>query len=318
MLAAAAADQAMKKAKRTNSASSLPNFNWNSVGPSNIGGRTRSILVDNQDPTHQTIFAGGVTGGIWKSTNGGSTWGSTLSTIAYSQDENMANMNIECIAQDVNGVIYVGTGEGVTAYSSSGTPYSSGELGAGIFKSTDDGTTWTQLPSTTPITPDNWTIAWAYTNRIGIQSTNPNMLYAATNLGVYISRDAGTSWRAAWGSLTKPLWKSANYDSPDLKISNDGSVIVADIGGFTYLCYPQINDSLFTQAKSTGLGHINGSASRIEYAISPTDPNRIYASEIAASTSFCQTKASGIYMTMNAKTNQGYWYLIGPGGSTAF
>ncbi len=318
MIASAELSQELKSAKRRHSSSTLPNFNWNSVGPVNVGGRTRSILIDNQDATHQTIFAGGVSGGIWKSTNGGSTWGKSFATISMSQAENMANMNINCIAQDANGVIYVGTGEGFTAYDDDGTPYSSGELGAGIFKSTDDGNTWTQLTSTIPATADSWQIAWAYTNRIGILPNNPNTIYAATNLGVYISRDGGTSWRAAYGSPTKPLWKSGTYNALDLKVSTDGSVIVACIGGYTYLCYPQTNDSLFTQAKSSGVGHINGDASRIEYAISPTDPNRIYASEIAQSGSFCQNKASGIYMTMNAKTNEGYWYLIGPGGSVAF
>ncbi|NJL74862.1 MAG: hypothetical protein HC892_07360 [Saprospiraceae bacterium] len=42
------------------------NARFKERGPNNIGGRTRSILIDLNDPTRKTIFAGGVTGGLWK------------------------------------------------------------------------------------------------------------------------------------------------------------------------------------------------------------------------------------------------------------
>jgi hypothetical protein len=318
MLAADLADKAMSKTPKKHSlSSSLPYFNWISIGPTATGGRTRAILVDNQDPTHQTVFAGGVTGGIWRSTTGGSFWGNNFATLSNSQDENMANMNINCIAQDPNGAIYVGTGEGFTAYGYN-SEFSSGELGGGIFKSTDHGNTWYQLSSTQPSSINNWQVAWAYTNRIAIRSDNFKTIYAATNTGIYISRDSGASWRSAYNSALKKISASTNFNTLDLKISGDASVIVADLAGYGYYCYPQTCDSVFTQIHYTGAGKLNGDASRIEFAISPTDPNRIYASVIAASGSFCQSVLSGIFMTATAKTNGGYWYLIGPGGSVAF
>jgi hypothetical protein len=41
---------------------------WNERGPLDIGGRTRSIMIDPNDPTGQTIWVGSVSGGLWKTT----------------------------------------------------------------------------------------------------------------------------------------------------------------------------------------------------------------------------------------------------------
>jgi hypothetical protein len=53
---------------------SIDSVNWIEMGPTNIGGRTRAILIDANDTTGQTIWAGGISGGLWKSTNGGNSW----------------------------------------------------------------------------------------------------------------------------------------------------------------------------------------------------------------------------------------------------
>lgn len=321
MLAASIADRAMSKTHNTHSATSaaVPDFSWMSMGPTNIGGRTRAILIDNNDPTHQTIFAGGVSGGIWKSTNGGGTWGNTTAAIAYSQNDTLANLNVCSIAQDANGAIYIGTGEGITYFGSGSADFSQGELGGGIFKSTDDGNTWRLLPKTVPSTANNNGIAWAYVNRLAIRPDNFKEIYAATSFGVYVSRDSGATWRSAYstpsasGKLT-----GAGYNSMDLEISADGSIIVASIGGTGYYCYPKNNDSIFTKMKTTGAGHLPYSGDRIEFAISPTDPNRIYASYVDASRTFAGSAgaSSGIFMNTTAVSsgNGGYWYEIGPGG----
>lgn len=50
------------------------NTEWIEIGPSNVGGRTRAILIDKNDPTGETVWAGGVSGGLWKSTDGGNSW----------------------------------------------------------------------------------------------------------------------------------------------------------------------------------------------------------------------------------------------------
>src|SRR5580693_5463584 len=45
---------------------------WTSLGPGNVGGRTRSLVINPQNPN--IMYAGAVTGGVWKSSDGGQTW----------------------------------------------------------------------------------------------------------------------------------------------------------------------------------------------------------------------------------------------------
>jgi hypothetical protein len=105
---------------------------WVERGPTNVGGRTRAIMFDPNDPTRETVFAGGVSGGLWKNTaisNSGSVW--TRVNIAD-------NLNVSCLAFDPNNtnVFYVGTGESYTA----------GDVGGnGVWKSINRGVTWTRV-----------------------------------------------------------------------------------------------------------------------------------------------------------------------------
>ncbi len=105
---------------------------WVERGPTNVGGRTRAVIFDPNDSTNETVFAGGVSGGIWKNTNisnANSTW-----TRVNIPD----NLNITCITVDPNNsnVFYVGTGES----------YVGGDVnGDGAWKSTDGGNNWTKV-----------------------------------------------------------------------------------------------------------------------------------------------------------------------------
>lgn len=317
MLAADIADRAMTNVRRTH-AVTVPGFNWITMGPTNVGGRTRAILIDNTDPTHQTVFAGGISGGIWKSTNGGGTWDNASAALSFSLNDTLSNMNICCLAQDKNGALYAGTGEGFTAYGSQ-SEFSSGELGGGIFKSTDDGKTWRLLASTKPNPIDNYNVKWSYVNRIAIRPDSFQVIYAATNLGLMVSHDSGAHWNTAIKSGTNtPL----NSNSLDIKISSDGSIVIACINGYGWYCYPQTaNSNAFTEIKANGAGHLNGNAARIEFAISPTNANRIYASVIQSNSLFgTGGNNSGIFMTTTAVSSGtgGYWHEIGPGGSFSF
>ncbi|WP_275315966.1 thrombospondin type 3 repeat-containing protein [Tenacibaculum bernardetii] len=105
---------------------------WEERGPDNVGGRTRALLFDPNDTTDETVFAGGVSGGLWKNTkisDVNSKW------IRVGIPENLA---VSCIAADPNNpnIFYVGTGES----------YVSGDVnGDGLWKSTDGGVTWSNI-----------------------------------------------------------------------------------------------------------------------------------------------------------------------------
>lgn len=149
---------------------------WQNLGPGNIGGRTRALVIDPNQP--DTMFAAGVAGGVWKTTDGGENWNLT--------DDFMLNLAVCSLAMDPNdsNVLYAGTGEGYFFSSAFVT-------GFGIFKSTDAGESWTHLSGTTTGVPAG---AFDYVNKVVISPNNSNRVYAATRTGVWRSIDAGQSW----------------------------------------------------------------------------------------------------------------------------
>ena len=156
---------------------------WTPIGPGNIGGRTRALLVNPQNPA--IMYAAGVSGGVWKSTNGGASWvplTDLLPTITVSS----------MVFEPGNPqVIYVGTGEGVAAFQRD----TQGDFrGAGIFKTIDGGATWSLIESTA-------TSDFYFVNDIAISAKDKKRLYAATRTGVWRSLDGGTTWTRSLNPL---------------------------------------------------------------------------------------------------------------------
>src|SRR5690606_27715408 len=85
------------------------NFKWQERGPNNVSGRTRALLVDMSDPSGNTVWAGGVAGGIWRTRN-------MLDPNPFWEPigDFYENMAIGSLIQDpVNhNIMYAGTGEG--------------------------------------------------------------------------------------------------------------------------------------------------------------------------------------------------------------
>jgi photosystem II stability/assembly factor-like uncharacterized protein len=152
---------------------------WTFLGPGNIGGRTRALVIDPAHP--EIVYAGGVAGGIWKSTDQGGSW------VPKDVDPNgdlLPSLAICSIAMDLtdptHSVLYAGTGEGIFP-----PGLGDGVQGAGIYKSTNAGETWAQLNRTNRAN-------FYYVNDIVVAPSGN--VYAATRTGVWSSVDRGGHW----------------------------------------------------------------------------------------------------------------------------
>jgi hypothetical protein len=286
-------------AQRNNSATSVTAVNWNSLGPDNIGGRTRALLIDNGDAAnnYQHMFAGGVSGGLWESTDGGNNWFPNAAFFGIPG----VNLNVASIAQGSDGAIYVGTGEGLygrNTFNVSGSG-AGGFLGGGMYKSTDRGATFSLLTATEPVTSNSSTSVWAAINKIGVDPNNAQRVVAATNKGIRISNDGGQTWTAPSGSL-------GTAGSTDVDFGSDGSLIVC-VAGRPHRSTD--GGATFTNIGSSP-GFLTGALVRVEIGIAPSDPTWVYA--------FCADNngaLAGALLSIDAGAS---WNVIAGASSAAF
>jgi hypothetical protein len=220
---------------------------WESLGPNNVGGRTRAILIDKDNPN--LIFAGSVSGGLWRSTTGGTSW--------VPVNDKQENLAVSAISQSPNGDIIYSTGE--AQYQGNGTG-SQGVIGRGLYKSTDRGITFTHMPSTHKTATGTLKEAFEWTSAIEIDPTDGNNIYVATRKGnLRISRDAGLTW------ITNATVKSTGV-CHDVAVASNGNVLATtSIGVF------QSSDNGNTFTAVTG---IFGGRKDVTFASS--DPNIAY------------------------------------------
>ncbi|MFI5237489.1 MAG: WD40/YVTN/BNR-like repeat-containing protein, partial [Ignavibacteriales bacterium] len=167
-----------------NSLHKINEITWTSVGPGNIGGRIRSIIINPANSDEMLI--GAVSGGIWKTTNGGTSWSSKLDT----QDP----IAIGSMVLIGSSTVYAGCGEGWGNYDA--------VYGGGIYKSTDFGDTWLLLSSTIG------TEIKKFRNVLRLAADPSGNVYAVTKSynskggvgeytldgGLYRSTNGGSSW----------------------------------------------------------------------------------------------------------------------------
>ncbi|MFN5218884.1 MAG: WD40/YVTN/BNR-like repeat-containing protein, partial [Sphingomonadales bacterium] len=109
---------------------------WTNMGPDNIGGRCRALLLHKD--SMNLWFMGGVSGGLFRSNTSGASWAPV--------NDKQENLNVTCIAQTADGIIYYGTGEGGFTNLSGTRNGSPAFIGNGLYKSTNaSGTTFTRI-----------------------------------------------------------------------------------------------------------------------------------------------------------------------------
>ncbi|MCX6315182.1 MAG: T9SS type A sorting domain-containing protein [Sphingobacteriales bacterium] len=180
------------------------------VGPSNgntransgiASGRIRASLVDAADATGNTVWVGGVAGGLWKTTD------ITASPATWTPiNDFFSNMAITSICQNptLSSTMYFCTGE---AY------YNTDAVkGDGIFKTTNSGISWTQLASTIPSQFD-------YCTKILCDASGN--VYVSTRSGIFRSVDGGTTW------VDITPTGLAGYGVSDMELSSTGRLHIS-------------------------------------------------------------------------------------------
>lgn len=268
--------QAMQMRSNNANKQSGLNLEWENLGPDNVGGRTRAMMIDRTNPQH--LIVGSVTGGLFVSTDGALNW------TEHPENSKFLSTSISSIVQAANGDIYVGTGE-IFVYTQ---PNTDGHVGGGVYKSTDGGNTFNLLPATQPIA-NSTSNTWAYVSKLAADPYDGNKIYAATNGGLYYTLDGGDNWNAVQGIGSA----DNNRPSRDVKISTEG-LVVAEINKKFY----RSTNGVDFQLGSGVNGFPATNVRRIEFAISPQDPKYVYAA-IANSSDGLR----GIYRSIDGGVN---------------
>ena len=254
----------------------LDAIEWIERGPGNVPGRTRGLIIHPDDPTGRTWIAGSAGGGIWKTIDGGLTWSN--------KTPDLPNLSTATLALSPANpaIIYAGTGEGF---------FNSGSIrGDGIFKSTDGGETWNQLASTAG------NVNFQNINRIIVNPDNPDVLLVCSNgfppftSGILKSTDGGGTWENVFRASTRVQQIIAH--------PTDFNILFATLNGQGIIKSTDQGDSW----SGTGIGL--AASGRIELAISPSNPQRMYA---AAESSLSNVK-SDLFISDDGGEN---WNVMG-------
>ena len=248
----------------------LSTNNWEWLGPGNIGGRIRAVAIHPTTPA--IMWVGGVTGGIWKSTNAAASF--------FPVDDWMTSLAVTDIKVDSTNpdMLYATTGEDVR--------------GAGIFKSVDGGISWWRLPSTSYATHYN-------VMRLAISPANHLILLAAAGNGIWRSTDGGTNWTQTYTNSSIATRGQVLFNP------SDGSKAIA-MGSSTNRALYSIDGGV-TWTPATGLAP----SGRVEFGYAPSSPNIIYASQNVNGGTFFASMDGGVtYSQRSLATNylvQGDW-----------
>ena len=246
--------------------SAVQSANWTSIGPHNIAGRIPDLAFDPNNPN--VIWAGTAAGGVWRSTDGGSSW--------MPMNDQLPSLAVSCVvAHPTNSnIIYIGTGD----------HFGYAGDGVGVLKSIDGGATWTQ-------TGLSWQLSSALSiYEMVIDPGNPETLVAATSDGIYRTVDGGASWM-------QQLNLASGRNTYDIVINpTNSNILFAALYSYNSSnngVYKSIDNGVTWTKLAGGLPVDGATTGRISLSISPSNPNIVYAGFSKASDS----ALLGIYRT---------------------
>ena len=253
-----------KKDDAPSISSALGGLKFRSIGPAFMSGRIADIAID---PTNEnTWFVAVGSGGVWKTTNAGTTW--TPLT------DNMPFYSTGCITIDPNNnaSIWLGTGENVGGRHVG--------IGHGIYHSTDGGKSW----------KDKGLKKSEHISKIIVHPKDPNILWVASQgplwsaggeRGLYKSSDGGTTWQNTlevneWTGVTDVVIDPTNPEILYAATWQRHRNVAALLGGGPGTSIYKSMDGGDSWTK-INKGLPGSTMGKIGLAISPMKPNVLYA-----------------------------------------
>jgi photosystem II stability/assembly factor-like uncharacterized protein len=263
LVAVSAAQEKPKPDATSDSSAEFKALKYREIGPA-AGGRVSRVAGIPGDPS--TYYAATASGGVWKSTDGGTTWKSVF------DEQPISSIGSIAVSPSNPNVVYVGSGEANIR----------GNVGAGngIYKSTDAGKTWQHV--------------WKQEGQIGtmvVHPSNPDIAFAAVlghafgpnpERGVYRTTDGGKSWQQV-------LKKDADSGASDVAMDpSNPSILFAGLwqarrrpwelvsGGPGSGLYVS-RDGGDTWKQLTGNGLPEGVWGKVGMAVAASDGQRVYA-----------------------------------------
>jgi hypothetical protein len=271
--------------------------NWLFIGPRPINqtfggnggsptasGRVTSLAIDPSDATGNTVYLGAAEGGVWKTTDGGVNWATNF--------DSQPSLSIGAVAAAPSSptTVYVGTGEDNFA----GDNF----YGAGVIKSTDGGTTWTQIGGnggtitgvagiTSFTGPFATKLGGAFIGPLSVNPLDANTVLAGARIfssagsGIYCSNDGGINWSL---KVAGPAGTSVVYAN-----STNAFAAIGALGGDTTNgIYISTNANLpcasqtWTKLTINVTGLVTTNFGRITLAIAPSTTGALNTTTIYA------------------------------------
>lgn len=241
---------------------------WEFVGPLNIRGRVTDVAISPINDNH--LYLTTAVGGVFRSYDRGQNWEPIFDDIGVPSIGNIA------IAPSNSQRIYIGTGE------ANGSATSGAFLGNGIYRSDNNGDTWTNVG----LQESN------HIGRIVVDPANPDRVFAAATgilygkndeRGIYRTTTGGTNWEqvlfvtdstAAIDVIMNPIHTDTLFAA---MWERTRKPYQRDYGGVTSAIHRSTDGGDTWEVLTNGLPVSDEETGRIGLAISESDPNTVYA-----------------------------------------
>jgi hypothetical protein len=253
-------------ARSVRPAAAVPTGSWKPLGPAAIGpsylmaggfyggvnsGRITALVAIGSGSHAGRIVAGSAGGGVWTSDDNGATWAP--------RSDQQSNLAIGSLAEAATNpdVLIAGTGEG----NQCGDCYA----GSGVLISSDGGTTWS-------VQDPGGVFDGRHVSAVAIDPTSASRMFAATDGGLFVTTNGGTSWSLP----TDPSYASVNGNINAVVIDPSNASIVYIAGGAATVA-KSTDGGVHWAAANTGIA-APGTFPLIALALAPSTPTTLYVS----------------------------------------